>query len=71
MPMEWTHVLAFCQSILSRLARVAGPLSPVLADNLVPPRLDPPVLPVHDDNFATIGTDFAHVRDVGMLGTLF
>ena len=53
----WTH--------LSRLARVAAPLSLVLEDNLQAPRLDPPVLSVHVDDFGTICTDVAHVREVG------
>ena len=65
MPMGWTHALAFCQIILSQLARGAAPLSLVLEDNLPAPRLDPPVLSVYVDNFATIGTKLAHVREVG------
>ena len=56
----WTHALAFCQTILSRVAAL---LSPVLQDNLPAPRLDPRVLSVHVDNFAAIGTNVAHVRD--------
>ena len=42
----------------------AAPVSPVLEDNLLAPRLDPPVLSIYVDNFATIGTNAAHVREV-------
>ena len=63
--MEWIRALAFCQSILCRVARVAAPLSAVLKDNLPAPRLDPPVRSVYVANFAAIGTNAAHVSDVG------
>ena len=63
--MALTHALAFCQTILSRVARVAAPLSPSLKSNLLGPRLGPPVLSVYVDIFATIGTNAAHAREVG------
>ena len=63
LPMGCTRAPAF-QTILSRVARVAAPLSPALEDDLPAPRLDPPVLSVYADNFATVGTNAAHVREV-------
>ena len=38
---------------------------PALEENQPAPRFDVPVLSVHVDNFATIGTNAAHVGEVG------
>ena len=59
MPIGWTHALAICQTILSRVARVAAPLSLALKDNLRALRPEPPVLSVYVNNFATICTNAA------------
>ena len=44
---------------------VDAPLSPALEDNFLVPRLDPPVLSVYVDNFATIGTNAAEFTRSG------
>ena len=62
---RWTHTLALCHTIVSWIARTAAPLSPSLEDNFLAPRLDSLVLSVYVDNFATTGTNAAHVREVG------
>ena len=66
MAMGWTHALAWCQSIFSRVARKAAPLWPLPSDYAPTPHLsEPPVLPVYVDNLAVIGTDETAVREAG------
>ena len=64
MPMGWSHALAWCQKVFSRVAVTAAPHCPLLSDTCPTPDLSlAPVLSVYVDNLAVIGTSAEAVRD--------